>query len=121
MKSLTSKSNHSSNPRNSFYPPSVFAFVKESGKNQDVECNRNMRAVQCSKQKYPARQLMIAKRTTKKFHNMNINRVESGDENEKADDTTNVCLNYHANCYAKKQLNSNIITNLVVMFCYTME
>ena len=39
-----------------------------------------------------ALQLMSVKRATKQNHDLNVDRVESGDENEEADGTTNVCL-----------------------------
>ena len=35
---------------------------------------------------------MFVKRIVKQNHNMNVDRVESGDENDEADGTTNVGL-----------------------------
>ena len=44
--------------------------------------------------------LMFVKRTTKENHNVNVDRVETGDENEEADGTTNVSLTM---CFIKPQ------------------
>ena len=63
---------------------------------------------------------LCKKNYTKQNHNVNVYRIESGDENEEADITTND-RPYNANCYARNQLKSSIATNLVVMFCYTAE
>ena len=76
--------------------------------------------VQYSKRKLSRPSINVCKRNyAKQNHNVNINRVESGDENQEADVTTN--RPYNANCYANNKLKSRIITNLVVMFCYTAE
>ena len=35
---------------------------------------------------------MFLERATKQNHDLNVDRVESGDENEEADGTANLCL-----------------------------
>ena len=56
--------------------------------------NANHIREQCSvlSENYLALQLMFVKRTVKQNHNVNVDRVESGDENDEADGTTNVGL-----------------------------
>ena len=70
----------------------MLAFVKESGKRKKTNAN-NMRE-QCSvlSENTVALQLMFVKRSTKQNHNVSVDRVETGNENEEADSTTNVGL-----------------------------
>ena len=55
----------------------------------------------------------------KQNNNVNVDRVESGIENQEADIITNV--GFTKLTAMQKQMKSSIVTNLVVTFCYTTE
>ena len=80
--------NYSKDPRNIDYAPSAFAFVKESAKKQEDQCKRYTRAVQHSKRKLSGPSINICKNSKNQKDNGNEDRVETGDEQEEADDNT---------------------------------
>ena len=78
---------HSKDPRNINYAPSAFVFV-ESAEKQEDQCKRYKRAVQHSKRKLSGPSINICKNSTNQKDNRNKDRVETGDEQEEADDNT---------------------------------
>ena len=98
------------------YKPTVISLLCSHSWRSQVKMNVNDVWEQCSvlSENYLALQLFFVERTTKQNHNVNVDRVELGDENEKANGTTSVRVDLTMlTAMQKEKFKSNVATNTV--------